>query len=85
MVSKGVLRPHELQGISYEEFEKNRKEFVDLSEDKLQYATKPIVQSPSKFIADKYFQRHGVILPEDQNKILTDAVQKAKKALQAKK
>jgi len=35
MVSKGVLRPHELQGISYEEFEKNRKEFVDLSEDKL--------------------------------------------------
>ena len=43
MVSKGVLRPQELQGISYEEFEKHRKEFDGLEEEKLQYSTKPVV------------------------------------------
>lgn len=85
MATKGVLRPQQLQGISYEEFEKNKKEFDGLEQDKLQYATKPIVQAPYKFVPDKYFQRHGVVLPQDQNKVLTSAVQKAKKVLEAKK
>ena len=43
MAAKGVLRTQELQGISYEEFEKNRKEFDGVEEEKMQYAIKPIV------------------------------------------
>jgi hypothetical protein len=51
----------------------------------MEYAIKPVVQPPCKYIADKHFQRHGVILPENQNNLLQDAVKNGRNTLQSKK
>ena len=51
----------------------------------LEFATKPVVEPPNKYVADKNNQRHGVILPEDQKKTLLDAVNVGKKTMESKK
>jgi hypothetical protein len=43
LANKGVLKPSELQGVSWEDYEKNEKEFQDLPEEMKQYGRKPIV------------------------------------------
>lgn len=51
----------------------------------LEYATKPDVQPPSKYVPDKNNQRYGLILPEEQKKVLLDAVAVGRAAMEPRK
>jgi len=43
LANKGILKPPELQGVSWEDFEKHANEFQHLPEEMKQYGVKPIV------------------------------------------
>jgi hypothetical protein len=66
LANKGVLKPEELQGISYDELEKHAKEIGTLSEDKQKYIKRPKAESPYRYVADKANARYGILLPADQ-------------------
>jgi hypothetical protein len=75
LVKKGVLRPAELQGLSFEDMAKHSVEVAQLSEEKKEYVGKPNVQPPYRYVADtKHNVRHGVLLPQEQADELLQAV-----------
>jgi hypothetical protein len=63
LANKGVLKPPELQAVSYEDFEQHLQEFATLSTEKRSYGVKPKVEPPMRFVPDKNNQRHGVVHP----------------------
>lgn len=81
LANKGVLKPSELQAVSHEDYEKSPEEFASLSAEKLQYATKPKVQAPFRYVPDKNNQRFGVILPSEEQQKLLNAVKLGKSVI----
>jgi hypothetical protein len=81
LANKGVLKPPELQAVSYEDVEKHPAEFAGLSEEKREYGTKPKVVPPLRYVPDKSNQRHGVILPLDEQQKLINAAKVGKTAM----
>lgn len=84
LANKGVLKPPELQAVSYEDYEKSPQQFALLSADKLMYAVKPKVQAPYRYVTDKNNQRHGVILPVEEQQKLLNAVKIGRSAMDSK-
>ena len=84
LANKGVLKPPELQAVSYEDYQKSPSDYSSLSPDKLSYATKPVVIPPYRFVTDKSNQRHGVILPLEEQQKLLNVVKLVKALLDSK-
>ena len=84
LANKGALKPAELQGVSWDDYEKHANEFKHLPEEMQAYGRKPVPEEGQKYVPDKHNQRYGIILGPEGQGVMLEACKKAKDAMEFK-